>query len=123
MADIFSILSTSYKTAPTPSSSHTKYVPVDPTHYNGTWKGTYSTGEKLESALVKRLKKTIPDVQIVRIGREGEHRLAGLPVFDARSLFCYADLVISGGRSHAVVRKRIGRHEGGGSDTYGCGIG
>ena len=51
MADIFSILSTSYKTAPTPSSSHTKYVPVDPTHYNGTWKGTYSTGEKFSFSI------------------------------------------------------------------------
>src|SRR6266550_4738270 len=46
MADIFGILSNSYKTAPTPSSSQVKYVPVDPTLYNGTWKGTYSTGEK-----------------------------------------------------------------------------
>ena len=46
MADFFSILSNSYKTAPTPSSSQVKYVPVDPANYNGTWKGTYSTGEK-----------------------------------------------------------------------------
>jgi len=46
MADIFGILSNSYKTAPTPSSSNLKYVPVDPTHYNGTWNGVYSTGEK-----------------------------------------------------------------------------
>jgi hypothetical protein len=46
MADIFSILSTSYKNAPVPSSSHVKYVPVDPKNYNGTWKGAYSTGEK-----------------------------------------------------------------------------
>jgi len=44
MADIFSILSNSYKTAPVPS--HVAYVPVDPTLYNGTWKGVYSTGEK-----------------------------------------------------------------------------
>ena len=27
-------------------SSHTKYVPVDATQWEGTWKGTYSTGEK-----------------------------------------------------------------------------
>src|SRR4030088_3002901 len=46
MADIYSILSNSYKTAPTPSSSQVKYVPVDPKLYEGTWKGTYSTGEK-----------------------------------------------------------------------------
>jgi hypothetical protein len=44
MADILSILGASYLTAPVPS--HTKYVPVDPTLYNGTWKGVYSTGEK-----------------------------------------------------------------------------
>jgi hypothetical protein len=42
MADLFSILSNSYKTAPTPSSSKTKYVPVDPTLYTGTWSGSYS---------------------------------------------------------------------------------
>jgi hypothetical protein len=47
MADIFSILSTAYTTAPTPSAaSSPKYVPVDPNLYEGTWKGTYSTGEK-----------------------------------------------------------------------------
>ena len=46
MADILSILSNSYRTAPTPSSSPGKFVPVDPTLYTGTWKGTYSTGEK-----------------------------------------------------------------------------
>jgi len=46
VADIYTILSNSYKTAPTPSSSQTKYVPVDSAHYNGTWKGAYSTGEK-----------------------------------------------------------------------------
>ena len=51
MADFFSILSTSYKTAPTPSSSHTKYVPVDSSLYNGTWKGTYSTGEKFSFSI------------------------------------------------------------------------
>jgi hypothetical protein len=51
MADIFSILSNSYKTAPTPSSSNVKYVPVDPTQYNGTWKGTYSTGEKFSFSI------------------------------------------------------------------------
>jgi hypothetical protein len=55
VADVFSILSNSYKTAPMPSSSHTKYVPVDSTLYNGTWKGAYSTGEKFSF--------TISDVQ------------------------------------------------------------
>jgi hypothetical protein len=46
MADFFTILSNSYKTAPIPSGpSSAKYVPVDPANYTGTWKGTYSTGE------------------------------------------------------------------------------
>jgi hypothetical protein len=51
VADFFSILSNSYKTAPTPSSSQVKYVPVDPANYNGTWKGTYSTGEKFSFSI------------------------------------------------------------------------
>ena len=51
MADFFSILSNSYKTAPTPSSSQTKYVPVDSALYNGTWKGAYSTGEKFSFSI------------------------------------------------------------------------
>ena len=49
MADIFSILGNSYLTAPVPS--HTKYVRVDPTLYNGTWKGVYSTGEKFSFSI------------------------------------------------------------------------
>jgi len=51
MADIFSILSNSYKTAPTPSSSNAKYVPVDSTLYTGIWKGAYSTGEKFSFSI------------------------------------------------------------------------
>jgi hypothetical protein len=51
VADFFSILSNSYKTAPTPSSSQTKYVPVDSALYNGTWKGVYSTGEKFSFSI------------------------------------------------------------------------
>ena len=51
MADFFSILSNSYKTAPIPSSSQTKYVPVDSALYNGTWKGEYSTGEKFSFSI------------------------------------------------------------------------
>ena len=34
MADFFSILSNSYKTAPTPSPSSLKYVPVDPDQFS-----------------------------------------------------------------------------------------
>ena|SRR5215831_5266490 len=51
MVDIFTILSNSYKTAPTPSPSNVKYVPVDPELYTGTWKGTYSTGEKFSFSI------------------------------------------------------------------------
>lgn len=43
MADILSILGNSYVTKPVITSG--KYVPVDPTQFEGTWKGTYSTGE------------------------------------------------------------------------------
>ena len=51
VADIFSILSNSFKTAPIPSPSNIKYVPVDPTLYTGTWNGTYSTGEKFSFSI------------------------------------------------------------------------
>jgi hypothetical protein len=51
MADFFTILSNSYRTAPTPSSSKLKYVPVDPTLYTGNWNGTYSTGEKFSFSI------------------------------------------------------------------------
>jgi len=49
VADFFSILSNSIMTAPTPSN--TKYVPVDSSLYKGTWKGTYSTGEKFSFSI------------------------------------------------------------------------
>jgi hypothetical protein len=49
MADIFSILGNSYLTAPVPVN--TKYVPVDPTLYKGTWNGVYSTGEKFSFSI------------------------------------------------------------------------
>jgi hypothetical protein len=45
VADIMSILSTAYKSASTSVPSKTKYVPVDPTLYNGTWTGKYSDGK------------------------------------------------------------------------------
>ena len=46
MGDIFSVLAAGYTSKPAPIPSHTKYVPVDATQWEGTWKGTYSTGEK-----------------------------------------------------------------------------
>ncbi len=53
MADIFSVIASSY--ASQPVVSHAKYVPVDPKEFQGTWNGTYSTGEKFSF--------TISDVQ------------------------------------------------------------
>lgn len=44
MADVMSILSANYKSigAATAVPSKTKYVPVDPTLYQGIWSGTYA---------------------------------------------------------------------------------
>lgn len=49
MSDIFSIIANSYATTPKPS--RTPYVSVDPALYKGTWKGTYSTGEKFSFSI------------------------------------------------------------------------
>lgn len=47
MSDIFSVLGNAYATAPlTPTT--TKYTPVDPKSYQGTWTGTYSNNQKFE---------------------------------------------------------------------------
>lgn len=46
MGDIFSVLAAGYTAKPPTAPSHTAYVPVDATLWEGTWKGTYSTGEK-----------------------------------------------------------------------------
>ena len=46
MGDIFSVLAAGYTSKPPTPPSHTTYVPVDATQWEGTWKGTYSTGEK-----------------------------------------------------------------------------
>jgi hypothetical protein len=42
MADPFSILSAGYKAAGAAVPSNTKYVPVDPILFKGTWTGTYA---------------------------------------------------------------------------------
>ena len=47
MSDIFSVLQNSYATAPL-SPTNTKYTPVDPKSYQGTWTGTYSNNQKFE---------------------------------------------------------------------------
>lgn len=46
MADVMSILSSSYKAAGMSIPSKTKYVPVDPTLYQGSWTGKYADGKK-----------------------------------------------------------------------------
>jgi hypothetical protein len=47
MSDIFSVLQSAYATAPlTPTT--TKYTPVNPSSYQGTWSGTYSNNQKFE---------------------------------------------------------------------------
>ena len=47
MSDIMSVLQSAYATAPL-SPSNTKYTPVDPKSYQGTWSGTYSNNQKFE---------------------------------------------------------------------------
>ena len=51
MADVMSILSSSYKSAGTSTPSKTKYVAVDPTLYQGTWSGTYPDGKKFSLSI------------------------------------------------------------------------
>jgi hypothetical protein len=47
MSDIYSVLQSAYSTAPlTPTA--TKYTPVDPKSYQGSWSGTYSNNQKFE---------------------------------------------------------------------------
>lgn len=45
MADVMSILSSSYKAAGMSVPSKTKYVAVDPALYQGSWSGKYSDGK------------------------------------------------------------------------------
>jgi hypothetical protein len=47
MSDIMSALQNAYATAPL-SPTNTKYTPVDPKSYQGTWTGRYSNNEKFE---------------------------------------------------------------------------
>jgi hypothetical protein len=46
VADVWSIISSNYKAVGTTIPSKTPYVAVDPSVYNGTWTGTYSTNKK-----------------------------------------------------------------------------
>jgi hypothetical protein len=52
MADMFNILSSNYLNAGlNVSSSHSKYVSVDPSSYEGTWRGKYANNEKFEVSI------------------------------------------------------------------------
>ncbi|MBS0530056.1 MAG: hypothetical protein JSS22_11790 [Proteobacteria bacterium] len=46
MSDIYSILSSAYTATPTTATSNTPYTNVDPTLYQGTWSGTYSSNNQ-----------------------------------------------------------------------------
>jgi len=46
MADIMGILQSSYSTGAVAVPSKTKYVPVDPKLYEGSWSGTYANNKK-----------------------------------------------------------------------------
>jgi hypothetical protein len=47
MSDIFSVIQSAYASAPlTPQT--TKYTPVDPKSYQGTWTGSYPNNQKFE---------------------------------------------------------------------------
>jgi hypothetical protein len=45
MADILSVLASSYRSATVTSTSHSKYVNVDPKAYQGTWSGKYANNQ------------------------------------------------------------------------------
>jgi hypothetical protein len=45
MADLWSIISSNYKTVGTTIPSKTPYVPVDPALYQGTWSGKYANNK------------------------------------------------------------------------------
>ncbi|HEV2157166.1 hypothetical protein [Bradyrhizobium sp.] len=51
MADLMSILSSSYKSAGMSVPSKTKYVAVDPELYQGTWTGKYPDGKTFSLAV------------------------------------------------------------------------
>lgn len=48
MSNIFSVLQSAYATAPLNSPTRTRYTPVDPASYQGTWSGTYSNNQKFQ---------------------------------------------------------------------------
>ena len=97
MADVMSILSANYKSigAATAVPSKTKYVPVDPTLYQGIWSGTYANKQsftinvsnvsgfraqvkyqsdstvKYQSVLIKDLSFRVGDTKFILTGKLG----------------------------------------------------
>jgi uncharacterized protein len=57
----------------------------------------YHSKKSIVETLIKKIKSQIPEAQIVWINREGEVCNKVLPIFDARSLCYFADIVLSGG--------------------------
>lgn len=51
MADILSILSSSYKTAAPVTAG--KYIPIDADLYKGSWSGAYSNGKKFDVSITQ----------------------------------------------------------------------
>jgi len=58
---------------------------------------SYHSKESIVKVLIKKIKTQVPDAQVVWINRVGEIGGKSLPIFDARSLCHYADIVLSGG--------------------------
>ncbi len=68
MADVMSILQNAYAAGP-PTPSKTKYVPVDPAAYQGSWSGTFSNNQKFEvTILIGNSQFRIGDTKFVLAG-------------------------------------------------------
>jgi hypothetical protein len=55
MSDIYSILSSAYTATPATPASNTPYTNVDPTLYQGTWSGTYSSNNQKFELMVSEV--------------------------------------------------------------------
>src|ERR1700760_2948753 len=51
MADVFSILSSSYSSVPLSSPTKAVYKNVDPSAYEGSWSGTFNNGQKFQFSI------------------------------------------------------------------------
>ncbi len=69
---------------------------------------SYQNHESLTDKLVHKIQNEVPDAQIIRIDRAGESNGTKFPIFDARSLFYFADMVITGGGTMAREAALLG---------------